>query len=150
MKRFLHTCSFVFGSYWRTLLLPKRNWVVPVQVEDLMANYCFDCHDEDTQKGDIRLDNLLDLNLPKRLDLLNRMQEQAFFKHMPPKKKKTQPSEEERKRLLDWMFGALGKHDASTLEGKLRKPEYGNYVDHDKCSPGSSRTCRDLLMTGAG
>ena len=82
------------------------------------------------------LDNLLDLNLPKRLDLLNRMQEQAFFRQMPPKKKKTQPSEEERKRLLDWMSGALGKHDASTLEGKLRKPEYGNYVDHDKLFSG--------------
>ena len=136
MKRFLHTCSFVFWFVLADLAFAEEKLVVPVQVEDLMANYCFDCHDEEVQKGDVRLDNLLDLNLPKRLDLLNRMQEQAFFRHMPPKKKKTQPSEEERKRLLDWMSGALGKHDASTLEGKLRKPEYGNYVDHNKLFSG--------------
>ncbi len=109
---------------------------LPVQVKDLMANYCFDCHDEEMQKGDVRLDNLFELNLPKRLDLLNRMQEQAFFKHMPPEKKKVQPSEGERKRLVDWMSGELEKHDASTLEGKLRKPEYGNYVDHEKLFSG--------------
>ena len=136
MKRFLHTCSFAFWFVLADLAFAEEKLVVPVQVEDLMVNYCFDCHDEEVQKGDVRLDNLLDLNLPKRLDLLNRMQEQAFFRQMPPKKKKTQPSEEERKRLLDWMSGALGKHDASTLEGKLRKPEYGNYVDHDKLFSG--------------
>ena len=136
MKSLFHTCSFIFWFFLADLAFAEEKLVVPVQVEDLMANYCFDCHDEGTQKGDIRLDNLFDLNLPKRLDLLNRMQEQAFFRHMPPKKKKAQPSEEERKLLLDWMSGALGKHDASTLEGKLRKPEYGNYVDHDKLFSG--------------
>ncbi len=136
MKRFLHPCSFLFWFASAGLAFAEEKLVVPVQVEDLMANYCFDCHDEDTQKGDIRLDNLSELKLPNRLDLLNRMQEQAFFRHMPPKKKKAQPSEEERQRLVDWMSGELGKHYASTLEGKLRKPEYGNYVDHDKLFSG--------------
>ena len=136
MNRVLHAWSLLFWFVSAGIVLAEEKMDLPVQVEDLMANYCFDCHDEDTQKGDIRLDNLLDLNLPKRLDLLNRMQEQAFFKHMPPEKKKTQPSEEERKRLVDWMSGELEKHDASTLEGKLRKPEYGNYVDHEKLFSG--------------
>jgi hypothetical protein len=136
MKSLFHTCSFIFWFASAGLAFAEEKLVVPVQVEDLMANYCFDCHDEDSQKGDIRLDNLFELKLPKRLDLLNRMQEQAFFRHMPPKKKKAQPSDAERKSLVDWMSGELKKHDGSRFEDKLRKPEYGNYVDHDKLFSG--------------
>jgi len=136
MNRVLHAWSLLFWFVSAGIVLAEEKMELPVQVEDLMANYCFDCHDEELQKGDVRLDNLFELNLSKRLDLLNRMQEQAFFKHMPPEKKKAQPSEEERKRLVDWMSGELEKHDASTLEGKLRKPEYGNYVDHEKLFSG--------------
>ncbi len=136
MNRVLHAWSLLFWFVSAGIVLAEEKMDLPVQVKDLMANYCFDCHDEEMQKGDVRLDNLFELNLPKRLDLLNRMQEQAFFKHMPPEKKKVQPSEGERKRLVDWMSGELEKHDASTLEGKLRKPEYGNYVDHEKLFSG--------------
>ena len=53
-----------------------------------MANYCFDCHDGETKKGEVRLDNLGTLALKDRLDLLNRVQEQIFIKEMPPKKRK--------------------------------------------------------------
>lgn len=102
---------------------------------DLLDQYCFSCHDEDTQKGDIRLDNLADLELGKRLDLLNRMQEQLYFQHMPPKKKR-QPEEDERKELLAMFTKELGLHNASTLEGKLQKPEYGNYINHEKLFSG--------------
>ena len=59
-------------------------FVLSPQVTELMANYCFDCHDADTQKGDIRLDNLGSLALKDRLDLLNKAQEQLFLKSMPP------------------------------------------------------------------
>ncbi|MGC6564368.1 MAG: DUF1588 domain-containing protein [Akkermansiaceae bacterium] len=102
---------------------------------ELLEQYCFDCHDEGTQKGDIRLDNLADLENDKRLDLLNRIQEQLYFRNMPPKKK-SQPSEEERNTLLKFASEKLKVHDASTLEGKLQKPEYGNYVDHEKLFSG--------------
>ena len=102
---------------------------------DFLENHCYDCHDADTQKGDIRLDNLTDLENPKRLDLLNRMQEQLYFRHMPPKKK-DQPDEEERKAILSVISAELGVYEASTLEGKLQKPEYGNYVDHEKLFSG--------------
>jgi hypothetical protein len=70
---------------------------MPGKVEDLMANYCFDCHDGETRKGEVRLDNLATLSLKDRLALLNRVQEQIFIKEMPPKKKKTQPSDTERR-----------------------------------------------------
>jgi len=108
---------------------------VSEETNDLLDNYCYNCHDEDTQKGDIRLDNLTDLENPKRLDLLNRMQEQLYFQHMPPKKK-SQPNEAERKALLAVVSTELGLHKASSLEEKLRKPEFGNYLDHEKLFSG--------------
>lgn len=115
-------------------------FALSVESEELLEHYCFSCHDEETQKGDIRLDNLAELDLGKRLDLLNRMQEQLYFQHMPPKKKR-QPEEQERKELLAMFTKELGLHKASTLEGKLQKPEYGNYVDHQKLFSGE---CKDL------
>jgi hypothetical protein len=139
MERALHSCSVIFLFVCASVAFAAEKaipFAMPAQVEDLMANYCLDCHDGDTQKGDIRFDNLTELKHPMRLDMLNRMQEQVFFKQMPPKKKKTQPSEAERQQLFDWISGELRNHDASKLEDKLRKPEYGNYVDHDKLFSG--------------
>lgn len=112
-----------------------RPFEVPKETQILLENHCLDCHGEDEQKGNIRLDNLADLETPKRMDLLNRMQEQVYFRHMPPKKKE-QPSEDERKAILAMVSKELGAHNASTLEGKLQKPEYGNYIDHGKLFSG--------------
>jgi hypothetical protein len=114
---------------------PEIAFLVPDKIDDILDSRCYFCHDEDEQKGDIRLDNLNDLDTPKRLDLFNRMQEQVHFRHMPPKKKK-QPTEEERNTLLAYFSAELGIHKASTLEGKLQKPEFGNYVDHTKLFSG--------------
>jgi hypothetical protein len=110
--------------------------------ENALSKYCVDCHDDESQKGDIRLDNLAALSLPDRLDLLNKIQEQIHFKHMPPKKKKKQPAEGERQMLLKWVSGELKKHDASKLEEKLRKPEFGNYVDHEKLFSGEYKNLK--------
>ena len=105
------------------------------RVLPLLENYCLSCHEDGTTKGDVRLDNLERLALDARLDLLNRVQEQVFFGEMPPKKKK-QPTEEERNVLMAWVTGALRANNASKLEDKLRMPEYGNVVDHEKLFSG--------------
>ena len=65
---------------------PARSFLIPKETDALLDNYCYDCHDGETQKGDIRLNHLAGLENSKRLDLLNRMQEQLYFQHMPPKK----------------------------------------------------------------
>lgn len=103
----------------------------------ILGEYCTDCHEDGTEKGGIRLDNLGELKLDARLDLMNRMQEQVYLKQMPPKKK-TQPSEEEREALVGWLWKELHTHNASKLEDKLRYPSYGNYVDHGKLFSGKS------------
>jgi len=111
-------------------------FVVRPEVKNILGNYCYDCHDKETAKGDIRLDNLVDLSLDARLDLLNRMQEKVYFEEMPPKKKKSQPSNEERAQLIAWLSAELRAHNASKLEDKLRSPDYGNVVDHEKLFSG--------------
>jgi hypothetical protein len=113
-----------------------ENFSLPTNTSSFLERYCYDCHDEDTQKGDVRLDNLSSLSKDIRLDLLNRIQEQIFIKSMPPKKKKKQPLIKERDVLFHWVSGELDKHSASKLAGKLLKPHYGNYIDHDKLFSG--------------
>ncbi|QTN33318.1 DUF1588 domain-containing protein [Akkermansiaceae bacterium] len=110
-------------------------FTVPENAEAILDRYCYNCHDEDSQKGDIQLDDIGSLDTQKRLDLLNRVQEQIYFQHMPPKNKR-QPDEAERKAILAVISAELGNHNASTLEGKLQKPEYGNYIDHEKLFSG--------------
>ena len=102
----------------------------------VLENYCFSCHDEWEEKGNIRLDELDKLPLEGRLELLNKVEEQVYFGQMPPKKKKKQPSDAERAELLAWLKAELGKHKASTLQDKLRYPNYANYVDHEKLFSG--------------
>ncbi|HIK94961.1 MAG TPA: hypothetical protein EYG03_23700 [Planctomycetes bacterium] len=109
---------------------------IPPRVDAGLDNYCFSCHDEDLDKGDIRLDNLTGLPLDARLDLLNKMHEQLYLGEMPPKKKKSQPSEVERQELVDWVSVELRKHGGSKLEDKLRYPDFGNYVNHEKLFSG--------------
>ncbi len=110
-------------------------FTISPKVSELLESYCFSCHDEETHKGDRRLDNLHTLALDIRLDLLNKVQEQVFFKEMPPKKKK-QPSEAQRAFLVEWVSSELKQHNASKLEEKLKRSEFGNYVDHDKLFSG--------------
>lgn len=102
----------------------------------LLDSHCASCHGEDSQKGEVRVDQLGLLPLAERLALLNRMQEQTYLGQMPPKNRKSQPTDAERKELLEWMGGELRVHKASTLEDKLRLPAYGNYVDHHKLFSG--------------
>ncbi len=125
----------IMGSALAEKAKPAHVFALSDKAEVILDRYCFTCHDEETQKGNIRLDNLADLDTPKRLDLLNRVQEQIYFQHMPPKEKR-QPNEEEQKSILGFISADLGVHGASTLEGKLQKPEYGNYINHEKLFSG--------------
>lgn len=111
---------------------------VPPLVGAVLTERCIDCHGGDTAEGDVRLDDLAELDLDARIALLNRAQEQLFLEQMPPKDE-TQPTAAERSRLMEWVSHELQKHGASTLEQKLKKPEYGNYVDHEKLFSGEYR-----------
>ena len=108
---------------------------IPETVNTAMTKRCIDCHQEGASEGDVRLDSLKSLDKNARLDLLNRMQEQVVLKRMPPEDEE-QLSSAERELIANWLSKELGKHGGSKLEQKLKKPEYGNYLDHEKLFSG--------------
>lgn len=109
--------------------------VIPSDVQAVMNTYCASCHGADKQKGKVRLDTLLTLTGDARTDLLDAMHESIRFEEMPPEDEK-QPTAAERKLLDDWIGRALVPAGPSKLADKLRRPDYGNHVDHDKLFSG--------------
>lgn len=108
---------------------------VPTAAGSVIKQYCQSCHEEGTTKGGVRLDNLPSYPLEARLDLLNRVMEQVFLGEMPPKKE-PRLTESERETLVAWLSSELRSHNASKLDDKLRMPDYGNVVDHEKLFSG--------------
>ena len=123
------------GDQGKPATIPKDPFRVSERVLPLLQTYCCSCHNADAQNGEVRLDNLESLTLDARLTLLNRAHEQIFIGEMPPKDE-VQPSEAERELLTDWIGKELRAHGVSKLEDKLRMPEYGNVVDHEKLFSG--------------
>ena len=105
----------------------------------VLNRYCIDCHSADSAERNARLDLLPKLALDERLALLNRAQEQLLFGLMPPDDA-DQPSEPERTRLANWLRDELRKHNASKLDDKLRYPDYGNYVAHERLFSGEIKS----------
>ena len=82
-------------------------------------NYCFDCHDGESKKGNLDLANLLEKG-----DLDGSL----IFEHlitakMPPKNKK-QPSAEEKKLMLDW----LSQRQADSVSNSYRRISRHEFV----------------------
>lgn len=109
---------------------------IPQPVQGVLETYCYDCHGEKKSKGGIRLDTISSLETKVRLVLMGNVQEQLHFHEMPPEDKK-QPNTTERKLIDEWVRGSLIKGNAPLIEDKLRYPDYGNAVDHDKLFRGT-------------
>lgn len=108
---------------------------VPDGIAKVLAASCLDCHSTNSAEGDVRLDAIPQLELDARLEVLNKVQEQLFLGRMPPKNE-AQPTGEEKERLAKWVSQELHRYKASQLETKLQRPEFGNYVDHEKLFSG--------------
>jgi hypothetical protein len=101
-------------------------------IRPLLAQYCFRCHGEEQQKGDVRLD-VLDPDFVNganaegwhfALDMLN-------SGDMPPKRE-AQPTEEERRLIVTWMTegvaaaAAAHKGKSTVVLRRLNKSQYTN------------------------
>ena len=71
------------------------------------------------------------------------VQVQVYSDQMPPKEK-LQPKDSDA--LLAWVSSELKKHNASTLEDKLRYYKYANYTNHEKLFSGEAK---DMPFTPA-
>ncbi len=114
--------------------------VAPAKLEaqalEVMARHCISCHGPDKQKGKVRFDALETIDTVDLQALFTEAQDAVHFEEMPPEEAKTQPTDEERAILLAWFKDQLGGEAAAKLEEKMRRPESGNYVDHEELFSG--------------
>lgn len=100
-------------------------------VSSFLGTYCLDCHDSETQKGDISLEGLNNITT-QNAALWKRVWEQVALKEMPPRAKKRQPDLLARWDLSRWITNGLGQAmaDKGGFTEHLR-PSKGNHLDHD-------------------
>lgn len=108
--------------------------------EAFLDQYCIECHDADTKKGNLDLTSLkFDLKNPKPFAEWVKVHDRVRDGEMPPKKKKTQPAQEEVKTFLKDLAQPMvaADQERTTKEGRttwrrMNRLEYEN-------------TLRDLL-----
>ncbi|RYD27086.1 MAG: DUF1592 domain-containing protein, partial [Verrucomicrobiaceae bacterium] len=89
------------------------------EIFPILQQYCTDCHDQESQKGGVDLASLEKLpDARAALRLWWRAKDQIEAGQMPPPKKKEQPSEAERARLLSW----IGDNESFLRGGAVRDP----------------------------
>ncbi len=110
---------------------------MPKAIRAVLDAHCADCHGEGG-KGAIDVTALDTLKPQDRLDTLNKIQDQLFYKMMPPPRAE-QPGAAELRSLADWVRAELRTHKASKLDDRLPYPDAGNYVDHAALFDGSNK-----------
>lgn len=110
------------------------------EILPILEEHCFDCHGDGASKGGLSLDQW---ETPK--DRLQDMEswkdimKNVASKTMPPAKKKSQPSDEERKKIIEWIESEVFRFDPDNPDPgrvtirRLNRTEYNN-------------TIRDLMM----
>lgn len=114
---------------------PEVAFAVPDRVRVAFRDHCVECHNSDLSEGNVDFTRLAEAEISERLEVLNKVQEQLQFDLMPPKDASEMEGSDEML-VRDWVSVELKTHGASRLEDKLRKPEYGNYVDHNELFSG--------------
>lgn len=77
------------------------------KIRPLMQEYCFGCHSAEKHKGDLDLERFESFETARREPKVwQQLVEQIEAGEMPPEEKK-QPSEAEKRQLLDWAKGSL-------------------------------------------
>jgi mono/diheme cytochrome c family protein len=121
-------------------LAADDSFAAPSRVANILRKHCMDCHGDGSAEGDVQLDALATLGADERLALLARVQEQLHLHQMPPDGE-PQPSDQDKEQLSRWLASELAKAGRGTaLAQKLQRPEFGNYVDHDKLFSGEIKT----------
>ena len=132
LSLYLFLSSTLFGSSKR---ISYDKEILPI-----LEEHCFDCHGDGSSKGGLSLDNwkskkerLQDMEAWK--DIMKNV----ASKTMPPPKRKSQPTEEERKKIVKWIESEVFRFDPENPDPgrvtirRLNKTEYNN-------------TVRDLMM----
>ncbi|HEX4794416.1 MAG TPA: DUF1592 domain-containing protein [Humisphaera sp.] len=104
------------------------------QVSPFVTNYCGRCHSGNRQRGGVTFQSALKEPAKQSFRLLwKRAAAQIRTHDMPPEDEDKQPTDEERKAVVDWIAGmkVLSPKDPGTFViRRLSKVEYGNTL-HD-------------------
>ena len=101
----------------------------------ILDKYCYKCHDDDVQKGDLNMIKALNMpdTIAKNHKLWEKVIEQVHTGEMPPKKPFMPPVESNR--LLDWLHHEMKNIDWSNHKSaghvtlpRLNRKEYNNTV----------------------
>ena len=104
-------------------------------IKPVLQKYCFDCHDDKKQKGDLNLKEFSDNPLlAENRKVWEKVAEAIDSREMPPEKK-PQPSDEQRDVMLRFIDGQLSKADCTTDKNpgkvtirRLNKEEYRHTI----------------------
>ena len=124
------------------------------QVSPFIKTYCGRCHTGCSQKGGVTFQSMLENPNGSAFWLLwKRASTQIVTHDMPPDGARKQPSDEERKVVLDWIAGMkrlMPKDPGPFVIRRLNKTEYGNTL-HDLfgVDPAIARDLPDEVV-GAG
>ena len=124
------------------------------RVSPFVKTYCGRCHTGCRQKGGVTFQSALgDPNGPAFRLLWKRTAAQVATHDMPPEEASKQPSEQERKVVLDWIGGIkrrTPKDPGAFVIRRLSKTEYGNTLqDLFGVDPAVARDLPDEVL-GAG
>jgi ABC-type Zn uptake system ZnuABC Zn-binding protein ZnuA len=105
----------------------------------LLEKYCLECHDAETGEGEVDFEvYLTETAAVREPELWESVANLLEMQEMPPRKKKTQPSDAERAAMIAWIGelserwdqGEMGQHPGHTTIRRLNKNEY-NYTIRD-------------------
>lgn len=101
------------------------------KVKPFLNKYCLDCHDDETQKGDIALHDLKGITV-ENAELWKQIWEQVALAEMPPRKKKTQPELKTRLIISNMITDELTRvlKPKGGFTSHLH-PLKGNHLNHD-------------------
>jgi mono/diheme cytochrome c family protein len=100
------------------------------ELRPLLASYCFDCHGNDSTKGDLNLETLSDDAAPREFAIWRKVMIKVSAHEMPPKKEK-QLSAAERDRIMNWIRQARAsapKDPGRVTAHRLNRSEYNNTI----------------------
>ena len=104
------------------------------QVTPFVATYCTHCHGEKKKKGGVTFEYAVKAPASPSFRILwKRASEQMKTHDMPPEDEEKQPSEKERKAIVDWIAGMKRlspKDPGQFVIRRLSRVEYGNTL-HD-------------------
>jgi hypothetical protein len=104
------------------------------QVEPLLKSYCFECHGEGANKGEVTFDEYTNLTSHIGNQKLWLAVWQNLQSQMMPPAKKVQPKDEERREIIKWIERDVFKLDANNPDPgrvtirRLNREEYRNTI----------------------